>query len=98
MNTDDGYNGADSSIQKKNSADSMPVIKNDDKDVKCTWGKQCIGLTGLQAHQGSSRVIQDHQESLIMNLDEGSYENEIYSTSGEFEESNCESLSSIHFD
>ena len=99
LNIDKGYNGVDSSIQKQITPESMPVITNGDKDVKCTCGKQCKGLKGLKAHQRSCRVIQGLHENLIADFDQGSYRDEIDSTSGEFEESGCRLLSNIiHFD
>ena len=85
LNTDIGYSGVDSSIQKQISPDSMPVITNGDKDVKCTCGKQCKGLKGLKAHQCSCRVIQGIHENLMAHLDQGSYQDEIDSASREFE-------------
>ena len=99
LNIDKGYSGVDSSIQKQITPESMPVITNGDKDVKCTCGKQCKGLKGLKARQRSCRVIQGLHENLIADLDQGGYQDEIDSTSGELEESSCRLLSNIiHFD
>ena len=51
LKTSHGYNGVNSTIQKQITPDSMPVIINSDKNVKCTCGKQCNGLKVLKAHQ-----------------------------------------------
>ena len=97
LNTGSGYNGVDSTLQKQITPDSMPVITNSDKNVKCTCGEQCKGLKGLQAHQRSCRLIQGIHENLITYLEEGIYEDEIDSASGEIGEITCQPLFSIHF-
>ena len=89
LNSENDFTRVNTSPLNLFSPDSMPVITNGNKEVKCTCGKHCKGLKGLKAHQRSCRIILGLHENLRNDLDEENYDDIDENTFGDTNDSNC---------